>query len=192
MKRVVSIRIEPSTLAGVYDFLEHICSYDTSRLPVSTATQVAMEAIVEWFRRKGELPLYETDESALARIGKGGNYIPGACLPEAVERIAPVPMRRGKRSSKSHRNHTPTKVYSPYVIEDVVEQARVINQNLTNNSTEPAMRTDPNVLKSKQEHMISLIDQFMAREEDADLRNMIEVVKETKLYKDETYEEAKE
>lgn len=187
MKRVVSIRIEPSTLAGVYDFLEHICSYDTSHLPVSTATQIAMEAIVEWFRRKGELPQYANDEAALARIGDNGRRVPGANLPDAIERIAPIPM--GMRSTKKSRNHIPVKVYPPYVIEDVVETERVIEQNLNDNSTHtPRQAIDPNVLKSKQEHMISLIDKFMAREEEDDFSNMLAVVKDEKIYKDETEE----
>lgn len=185
MKRVVSIRIEPSTLAGIYDFLEHVCSYDTTHLPVSTATQVAMEAIVEWFRRKGELPLYATDEAALARIGKDGRYVPGACLPEAIERIAPMP--RNRKSTIPHRGHMSGRIYPAIShITEVSKDEQVIEQNLIDNSIPaPKVHVDPNILKSKQEHMIGLIDQFMAREEEDDLTNMIAVVKDSKIYKDE-------
>lgn len=186
MKRVVSIRIEPSTLAGVYDFLEHICSYDTSHLPVSTATQIAMEAIVEWFRRKGELPQYANDEAALARIGDNGRYVPGASLPDAIERIAPIPM--GRKSSILHKGHTSGKIYPAmsYPVEALESPERVIEQNLNDNSTHtPRQHIDPNILKGKQEHMISLIDKFMAREEEDDLHNMIVFVKEEKIYKEE-------
>lgn len=183
MKRVVSIRIEAKTLAGVYDFLEHVCSYDTSHLPISTATQVAMEAIVEWFRRKGELPLYETDNDALSRIGKGGNYVAGAYLPNATERISPIPRSRGTKSKHIHRQISNVERTSHPIYE--VSNEQVIEQNLNDNSSLPAQQVDPNVLKSKQEHMISLIDKFIAKEEDDEFNKMLAVVKETNIYKEE-------
>lgn len=175
-KKVVSIRLSPQTLAGVYDFLEIVCTYDTRALPVSTATQVALDAIVAWFQRKGELPTYATEEEAIIRIASDGRAVPSAYLPDTAERMVPMP--------QAHQKRTPQQMGAFLRDARRAKQEcseRVIVQNLTNYSSQE----QSGVPIEKKESMINLIDRFMERNEEDVFKNMLSTVKEDKLYREE-------
>ena len=166
--KVVSVRLSPQTLADIYNFLDLACQYNVSNLPLSSAVGMSLDNMMRWVRQSIDLPVYETDEKALAAVRQFINKIPSAYI-EKTDRPALV--------------HT-----QPPIKEESID----IAHNISNNSKEGAPTQE---MKEKIEHtqhpedkkanIIGLIDQFREREEVQAASDLLGAIKTESIYKEE-------
>ena len=177
--KVVSVRLNPQTLADIYNFLDLACQYNVSNLPISTAVGMSLDNMMHWVRQSIDLPVYNTDEEALAAVRHFINKIPAAYI-EKTDRPALI--------------HT-----APPVSDESLD----IVHNLSNNSDEgtpevqgrPAAGAPTQEMREKAEHVIhpedkkaqlvGLIDQFRDKEEAKAADDLLGAIKTDSIYKEE-------
>lgn len=187
--KVVSVRLQPQTLADIYNFLDLACQYNVSNLPISTAVGMSLDNMMRWVRQSIDLPTYKTDEEALSAVRHFINKIPSAYI-EKTDRPALL--------------HT-----QPPVSEEVLDTVQSVDNNSEENNKDegrPAAGAlvDPSQIKEgaitpemrekadqgvhpedKKAHLVSLIDEFREKEDVKAAEDLLGAIKTESIYKEE-------
>lgn len=180
--KVVSVRLKPQTLADIYNFLDLACQYNVSNLPISTAVGMSLDNMMRWVRQSIDLPIYETEEEALAAVQIFINKIPSAYI---------------EKTDRPSLLHT-----QPPISEEAIDIAHNLSNNSNDNINEdvrpaaggfkegaptPAMIEKVEHAQhpeDKKASLIGLIDQFREKEEVQAAEDLLGAIKTTSIYKD--------
>ena len=169
--KVVSVRLKPQTLADIYNFLDLACQYNVSNLPISTAVGMSLDNMMRWVRQSIDLPVYESDEAALAAVQKFINKIPSAYI-EKTKRPALI--------------HTQPDVEES-TIDAITPTPKGSGQPAAGAPTQEMREKAEHVVPQadKEAHLINLIDQFREKEDVKAADDLLGAIKSESIYKED-------
>ena len=174
--KVVSVRLNPQTLADIYNFLDLACQYNVSNLPISTAVGMSLDNMMRWVRQSIDLPVYNTDEEALKAVRGFINKIPAAYI---------------EKTARPALLHT-----QPAIAEDtlstasnkIAEGSGQLAAGAHEGAPTQAMREKAyHVIhpEDKKAQLVGLIDQFRDKEDAKAAEDLLGAIKTASIYKEE-------
>lgn len=181
--KVVSVRLQPQTLADIYNFLNLACQYNVSNLPISTAVGMSLDNMMRWVRQSIDLPTYKTDEEALSAVRHFINKIPSAYI-EKTDRPAllhtqPPVSKEAVDCVMSHNNKEE--------IRQDKGSGRPAAGAHEGMPTQEMREKAEHVIhpEDKKAHLVTLIDQFREKEEVKAADDLLGAIKTESIYKEE-------
>lgn len=167
--KVISIRMSAKELADIYNYLTIACGVDTKNMPVSNVITVSLSHMIKWVRTAMELPVYETEESALEFLKSTLTKVPTCFTPDTQMPKFEIP----------HVVHT----LNIKKIEKGIHTELAIPDPLLNPHANRAEERE--LAAQRKDKVIDLIEQFTEKKDAQEIDELVDNITKKDLYKKE-------